>query len=770
MLQFPVNLPIPKVRVRKTVWAATICSLLVASNVFAQTTSTTIRLRDYLTNDVMIYVEAPDFQSTLKRGKNIPLTKIIREEEFQQFLTPLWTLVRTEIDTALKSIDEKPENWQSCPLRSFELAYGRTTEFNTPAFIIKIDGGLLNDTIRKVLQKPEYKTLAEITEVEGSQIISSMMSPNASLLMIRDTLMIIINTEGAEKSAPEIASSFVKLFKSEKAKNSLSTDSEYLNLVGKFQTKQPEWTAFFRPATLVSHIVASSGFAPRSETAASKPSAPRRGGSGAAIVSSMLELASSAAKELGLADLRAMMLAESYSDAGVTTEIAMLIPPSSPLIASTFGSGKPADRAFLDKALDGVDGFTVGSFDPIHIYNALEKSLAKHKETNKDFMNPIEVLASFEKKHQFNLRTDFFEAVGPEYYSYSFPPRAAGGGFPSWDSFIVLRVRDKAKLEKLLLTLANAVNEAKLKEFGVDISEPTANRPAIYSLRINAGEGQGVNPLMVQMAQQFGVSLSVADDWLFISTNPIALKTELRNIKKPRDASADVKKALLALPAEASSLTYTDWKPFVRTIWDTLASFAGLAGGAAEDLPVNLQEIPTSQSLVKHFKVSTGFWTITKDGLYGRSTGTFGLELYGSIAGLATGVGAAMQLERQQQDEADDMNEPPMPDEPTDPAGNAEEALTKAKIARAESDIRTIADAIDMYKISNSSKLPADLDVLLKPTDDQPNGYLRGRKSLVDPWGNSYIFKATVNGDYALRSSGPNARDEDGTGDDISKK
>ena len=133
---------------------------------------------------------------------------------------------------------------------------------------------------------------------------------------------------------------------------------------------------------------------------------------------------------------------------------------------------------------------------------------------------------------------------------------------------------------------------AETKNVKVDVSEASAGRPAVYTLKFELGD----NPAMMQakmLLSQIGLSLAITDEWALFSTNPVALKKELQKLGKPRDVSADVKKYFAEIPANATAFSYHDWKPTVRTLWDLAAGSAALIGGASEDLPVNLQDIPT---------------------------------------------------------------------------------------------------------------------------------------------------------------------------------
>lgn len=70
-------------------------------------------------------------------------------------------------------------------------------------------------------------------------------------------------------------------------------------------------------------------------------------------------------------------------------------------------------------------------------------------------------------------------------------------------------------------------------------------------------------------------------------------------------------------------------------------------------------------------------------------------------------------------------------------------ALESAKIKTAISQMRTIEQAVDAFRLANSEP-PQNLQVLLMPdpaNDGMP--YLKDQKFITDPWGNIYQYEYT---------------------------
>lgn len=98
-------------------------------------------------------------------------------------------------------------------------------------------------------------------------------------------------------------------------------------------------------------------------------------------------------------------------------------------------------------------------------------------------------------------------------------------------------------------------------------------------------------------------------------------------------------------------------------------------------------------------------------------------------------------------------------------ARNVIGASDEARLTKAQTDVRLIADGVRSYRAKNG-KLPESLEVIA--TKDE-----RGRSELEelpkDPWGNDYILREGDRpGDWEVISWGPDG--SEGTEDDISSK
>lgn len=96
-----------------------------------------------------------------------------------------------------------------------------------------------------------------------------------------------------------------------------------------------------------------------------------------------------------------------------------------------------------------------------------------------------------------------------------------------------------------------------------------------------------------------------------------------------------------------------------------------------------------------------------------------------------------------------------------------------ARIAAAKSDLAAIGQALDMYKLDNSTYPTSDqgLEALVhkpsgtpEPRNWNPNGYLK--KLPEDPWHREYLYASPADGaPYEIRTLGADGR-EGGEGED----
>lgn len=102
---------------------------------------------------------------------------------------------------------------------------------------------------------------------------------------------------------------------------------------------------------------------------------------------------------------------------------------------------------------------------------------------------------------------------------------------------------------------------------------------------------------------------------------------------------------------------------------------------------------------------------------------------------------------------------------------------TEAKISRAQADVAQLRVQLGLFEQRYGHYPSAEenglMALLERPTDIPENEWRRfGESEPIDPWNNPYVYRVgstriDKNRDYNLYGMGPNAQDDNMTGDDI---
>jgi len=99
--------------------------------------------------------------------------------------------------------------------------------------------------------------------------------------------------------------------------------------------------------------------------------------------------------------------------------------------------------------------------------------------------------------------------------------------------------------------------------------------------------------------------------------------------------------------------------------------------------------------------------------------------------------------------------------------------LEEGKKVKAKVAIMNLAQGIQIYEVHNGMYPEASsagelVKKLGSAGDIESSSYpLNEKGELIDPWGNPYVYKRVNNYEYRLYSCGPNGKDENGEGDDV---
>jgi hypothetical protein len=281
-------------------------------------------------------------------------------------------------------------------------------------------------------------------------------------------------------------------------------------------------------------------------------------------------------------------------------------------------------------------------------------------------------------------------------------------------------------------------------------------------------DGMGMDFLPIDPASFFKPTITVMTDRVLVTTIPTHAKKEIRRVAKllKNEEAPGIHKGITAMgvPDGATTVGYADWPVFFGNLYTQLKSLAPMiAQMAGEDLPVDVAALPDAELLTRHFKPSER-WTRRADGRvqhYARSSiGPETLMFPLAAAGIALPRAMSVQsFEEPQWAEAElievEAVSAPVPVEPGELA-----------LGRTQDLLVEISVAIRLYQLDHKGANPTSLAELLEKTETYPDGYLEGGAVPQDGWGQAFVFESTAAG-YALRSIGPDGKDEKGAGDDL---
>jgi general secretion pathway protein G len=96
---------------------------------------------------------------------------------------------------------------------------------------------------------------------------------------------------------------------------------------------------------------------------------------------------------------------------------------------------------------------------------------------------------------------------------------------------------------------------------------------------------------------------------------------------------------------------------------------------------------------------------------------------------------------------------------------NYDKIFPKGRLARVQTDLKSIEMAIEFFKVQNQGRLPDSLDQLVEP-DENGQAYIKNATEVpVDPWDTPYFYNPNPNGTFSLGSYGRD-RQQGGEGED----
>ncbi len=243
-------------------------------------------------------------------------------------------------------------------------------------------------------------------------------------------------------------------------------------------------------------------------------------------------------------------------------------------------------------------------------------------------------LEAVQKGSTVRILADLLPALGEETAFCLGKP--APGLIPIPPMTAMIEVKDAKKAESCL---------AKIADYAAAQGAPYAKTPyggrTLYHFGGAAGGGmQRMDP----MGGLFQPTFVVTETHLVAATSPQALKSLLSAWKRPEFAGVAgterFKAARGLVPADAPSVAYVNLPDVVTFVYNTVLQFAGVAQGfGGENLPFNMNALPSAEVLTRHLAGSVESVDFRADGVRISSWSPIGINLSGldpvTVAGLA---------------------------------------------------------------------------------------------------------------------------------------
>lgn len=349
------------------------------------------------------------------------------------------------------------------------------------------------------------------------------------------------------------------------------------------------------------------------------------------------------------------------------------------------------------------------------------------------------------QEHPLDLREDILGNLGPEYLM--FQPQSSNPTLPSY--ILMAQVRNGDRVTQALKAIAEY--GAQFAGGQVAIKESEYKGSKFYELSFQE------TPIPVSPC------FSVQGDYLMFALSVGDLKRQIRRAEKAGGGditeNADFQRFFGSVPKDDSlrSISYTDVKYAVESTYGTVMTFLPMiVAGADQELPLDMALLPTQETISQHLFGAMSYSASIKEGAIIEGFSPVGGEALG-VVGAAAGGAALFFLGARASHEV----LPPdaiatSPSRASDPADQARH------------DLSTIQSGIVIYKLEYHS-LPKSLDDLLIKNANYPDGCLGMPELPMDPWGHGYRYKVQDDG-YMVWSFGPNGADDQGEGDDIVKR
>lgn len=596
-------------------------------------------LLPYLPKGTMLAMSAPDLKTSIAEFQKMPLAKMWREEEVQNFFADLKEMVGQQIEMGLAQAQEMHEQGALPvdPKQLHQLDVGGVTFAMTKLGLQMGDFGPQAD-IGVVFHMDYGTATAQWNNLLGiglamlEQQAGGMVSKSESTVGDVKVISFAPNNSGGSTMGLNVA-----MLPNGLLIGTLADDVK--SIVGNLQAKKAELgvsTAY----TAAQKQVHDNG----AETITFLQSAPLVDFAMSLLKTGVelnpemgmidVEGVERAVVAMGLRNLGTMMQTDTYADGKCVSKSYHANGASAAGTQQATAAVAPTiSMDFLKWVPKQAVGMQAGKMDVMTVYDTLLKGLNAYSP---DFAKmAMQHLGEVEQQVGFKVRDDLFGAFGDHYISWSMPMSSIGA---APEVGMLIKVNDEERLVKVLKSLT------AMSQGMVDLEEADKRGIKTFQLRVNMDPTNGMGGF--NLFEMFTPTFAFKNGYLVGAFSASDVKRAFARMDREDDPKGDIRSnkefaaAIANVPAAVTSLSFTDWKTQFESVYQMVTGMLALVP-IGNDVPVDLAMLPDSATLTKHLFGGIAYTTSDANGTMTTYTGPVGPEMYLAIMAIAGGAGAA---------------------------------------------------------------------------------------------------------------------------------
>ncbi len=588
--------------------------------------------------DTIAFVSFPDLKQSFQEFQQMPLAKMWREDQVQDFFADALKLAK---DSWNQGLDQARQQYQAgaLPFDPDELLKARLESMSfaltglgvTPVedadpmlkigVVAYLDFGttapiwnnVLTTALDMMTQQAGDEMKRSLREVGGTQlhVFEAAKQPevDASLNVAFVGTGVLIGTQTADVEG--------MLTRMQSKEAGLTAAPAYQAVAKKLDTQGAEAELYVRPGVAMDSLL--NILKTARDTEPDFPSQISPEGIDRAITA------------LGIRSIEAVGMTSSYENGRCVTHSFSAIPKAARTGLTACDAGT-LDMGFLRWIPADAVSFQAGRVDLPHIYDSLSAALMAYDP--KLGARLLEHLGKMEEQVGISLQKDLFGAFGNQYAFWQMP-MAAFGAFP--EMALIAQVKDPDQLVHTLQTIA------QLSEGSITVETVERRGITVHQIRFDLDLGAGA-PMTFNPADMFTPTIGFKDGYMVVGLSTGDVKRAFARMEREDDPSGDIRSnpefapCLKQIPSEGlSALSFTDWKSMFESYYQMVTSVLAFIP-PNENIPFDLSLLPDSSTLTQHLFAAVSWSKETDEGTVVESISPFGPELV--VLGGTLGLGA----------------------------------------------------------------------------------------------------------------------------------